>query len=179
MNTHRAEPAPVPVDLPLVVLTVALDGTMTAVIDGTLFEPGPDEGPWGRGSFPRIIDHASADRTRPIRVEVHEANGATFTELLPAKPRRTTPDDSQPEPAPSSRAARRKRQAEPVLVEITGDGFVPGEDISCALILTRTDAAPDGTARALLDTNRLTAGADGTLLLVGHVSGRVVTRTLA
>lgn len=68
-----------------------------------------------------------------------------------------------PEPVVESRASRRRRQAEPALVDITGEGFVPSEDISCALILTRTDAAPDGTARALLDTNQLTGGADGTL----------------
>ncbi|GAB3623698.1 hypothetical protein GCM10027418_17820 [Mariniluteicoccus endophyticus] len=179
MNTHHAEPAPVPVDLPLVVLTVALDGTMTATIDGTEYEPEPGEAAWTRASFPQIIDHASADRTRAIRVEVHEVDGSTFTEVLAARPRRTAPQPEVPEPMAESRAGRRRRQAEPVLVEITGDGFVPGEDISCALILTRTDAGPDGTARALLDTNQLTAGADGTLLLVGHVSGRVVTRSLA
>ena len=177
MNKHSVpESDSSPVDLPLVVLTVALDGTMTATIDGTEYEPEPGEAAWTRTSFPQIIDHASADRTRAIRVEVHEVDGSTFTEVLAARPRRSAPE--VPEPVVESRAARRRR-AEPVLVEITGDGFVPGEDISCALILTRTDAAADGTARALLDTNQLTAGADGTVLLVGHVSGRVVTRALA
>lgn len=179
MNKHSVpESDSSPVDLPLVVLTVALDGTMTATIDGTEYEPEPGEAAWTRASFPQIIDHASADRTRAIRVEVHEVDGSTFTEVLAARPRRSAPEPEVPEPVVESRAARRRR-AEPVLVEITGDGFVPGEDISCALILTRTDAAADGTARALLDTNQLTAGADGTVLLVGHVSGRVVTRALA
>lgn len=179
MTTHHAEPTSVPVDLPLVVLTVALDGTMTATIDGADYEPGPGEAAWTRASFPQIIDHASAERTRTIRVEVREVDGSTFTDVLAARPRRPAPERDVPEPVAESRAARRRRQAEPVPVAITGDGFVPGEDISCALILTRTDAAPDGTARARLDTNQLTAGADGTLLLVGHVSCRIVTRSLA
>ncbi len=180
MNKHSVpESDSSPVDLPLVVLIVSLDGTMTATIDGAEYAPGPGEAAWTRASFPEIIDHAGADRTRAIRVEVHEVDGSTFTEVLAAKPRRPAPEPEVPEPVVESRAARRRRQVEPVLVEITGDGFVPGEDISCALILTRADAAPDGTARAMLDTNQLTAGADGTLLLVGHVSGRVVTRSLA
>ncbi|MGP5054442.1 hypothetical protein ACTXJ3_04925 [Brachybacterium paraconglomeratum] len=177
MNKHSAPaPDPSPVDLPLVVLTVALDGTMTAVIDGTGYEPDPGKAAWTRASFPQIIDHASHDRTRTIRVEVHEVDGSTFTDVIAARPRRPAPEPDVPDPVVESRATRRRRQAEPVLVEITGDGFTPGEDISCALILTRTDAAPDGTARALLDTNQLTAGADGTVLLVGHVSGTILTR---
>ncbi|WP_166998359.1 hypothetical protein [Paramicrobacterium fandaimingii] len=180
MNKHSASvPDSSPVDLPLVVLTVALDGTMTAIIDGTEYEPEPGEAAWTRASFPQIIDHASHDRTRTIRVEVHEVDGSTFTDVIAARPRPPALEPDVPEPVVESRSTRRRRQSELVLVEITGDGFIPGEDISCALILTRTDAAPDGTARALIDTNQLTAGADGTVLLVGHVSGTVITRALS
>lgn len=180
MNKHSAAvPDSSPVDLPLVVLTVALDGTMTAVIDGTEYEPEAVEAAWTRASLPQIVDHASHDRARSIRVEVHEVDGSIFTDVVAARPRRPAPQPEAPETMVESRATRRRRQAEPVLFEITGDGFVPGEDISCALILTRTDAAPDGTARALLDTNQLTAGADGTVLLVGHVSGTILTRALS
>jgi hypothetical protein len=180
MNNHSAPvPHSSPVDLPLVVLTVALDGTMAAVIDGTEYEPEAGEAAWTRASFPQIVDHASHDRARSIRVEVHEVDGSIFTDVIAARPRRPAPQPEAPETVVGSRATRRRRQAEPVLVEITGDGFIPGEDISCALILTRTDAAPDGAARALLDTNQLTVGADGTVLLVGHVSGTILTRALS
>ncbi|HIT76140.1 MAG TPA: hypothetical protein IAA98_11175 [Candidatus Avipropionibacterium avicola] len=126
MYTHRAQPAPIPVDLPLVVLTVALDGTMTAIIDGTEYEPGPGEAAWTRASFPQIIDHASHDRTRTIRVEVHEVDGSTFTDVIAARPGRPAPEPDVPDPVVESRAARRRRQSEPVLVEVTGDGFIPG-----------------------------------------------------
>lgn len=180
MNKHSAlVPDPSPIDLPLVVLTVALDGTMSTVIDGTEYEPDPGEATWTRASLPQIIDHASHDRTRAIRVEVHEVDGSTFTDVIAGRARRTGPEPDVPDLVADSRSTRRRRRAEPVLVEITGDGFIPGEDVACALILTRTDAAPDGTARALLDTNQLTAGADGAVLLVGHVSGTILTRTLS
>ena len=47
MNKHSVpESDSSPVDLPLVVLTVALDGTMTATIDGTEYEPEPGEAAW-------------------------------------------------------------------------------------------------------------------------------------
>lgn len=180
MNKHSAPvPDPSPIDLPLVVLTVALDGTVSTVIDGTECEPDSDEAAWTRASFPQIIDHASHDWTRAIRVEVHEVDGSTFTDVIAARPRRPARQPDVPEPVVESRSTRRRRQAEPARVEITGDGFIPGEEISCALILTSTDAAPDGTARGLLDTNQLTAGADGTVLLVGHVSGTILTRALS
>ena len=97
------------------------------------------------------------------------SDGTSFTELLPARPPRKTATESAPK-------RKREKPAAPVLVEVTGEGFVPGEDVACCLIVSHTDATPHGTARALLDPKQAT-GADG-VVLVGRISGTVVTRSL-
>ncbi|RAE64121.1 hypothetical protein DN540_34020, partial [Burkholderia multivorans] len=61
-------------------------------------------------------------------------------------------------------------------VEVTGEEFVPGEDIAVALIVARTDATGTGHARALLDASRLAGLLDdgvGEVVLLGRVTGTV------
>lgn len=158
-----------PVQLRTVILDIHPDGSMTVTIDGTPHPP-EDEGLWSRASFPQIIDHASDDRAVPVRVEVHEADGTSFTELLPARPpRRPVATD----PAPKR---KKDKSAPPALVEVTGDGFVPGEDVACCVIISHTDATPDGAARALLDPKQVSGA--GEVVLIGRISGTVVTRSL-
>lgn len=171
MRRHTIPPLsePVPVQLRTVILDIHPDGSMSVTIDGAPHPP-PEDGSWSRASFPQIIDHASDDRAVPVRVEVHEADGTSFTELLPARPPRRP---VAPESAPKR---KKEKPAPPALVEVTGDRFVPGEDVACCLIVSHTDAAPDGTARALLDPAQVT-GADEVVLL-GRISGTVVTRSL-
>lgn len=36
-------------------------------------------------------------------------------------------------------------------MEVTADGFVPGEDVAVATIVSHTDATGNGEARALID----------------------------
>lgn len=162
-----------------IVLDVHPDGSMHVTIDGAPLPP-ENEWPWSRAEFPQIIDHASEDRARPVRIEVHEADGTSFTDLLPARPRRTPPPE--PDPAPEPAAKPRKHRTGAKLVEVTAEGFVPGEDIACCLIASHTEAAPDGAARALVDlkqtTKTLQTGA-GEVVLIGRVSGHVVTRRLS
>ncbi|AZT95516.1 MAG: hypothetical protein ACTIBG_04660 [Brevibacterium aurantiacum] len=170
MRRHTISPLsePVPVQVRTVILDIHADGSMSVTIDGTPHPP--TEGSWSRASFPQIIDHASDDRAVPVRVEVHEADGTSFTELLPARPPRRP---VAPESAPKR---RKEKPAPPALVEVTGDGFVPGEDVACCLIVSHTDATGDGTARALLDPAQVTGA--GEVMLLGRISGTVVTRSL-
>lgn len=162
-----------------IVLDIHPDGSMHVTIDGTELPP-EDEWPWSRSAFPQIIDQASEDRSRPVRIEVHEADGTSFTDLLPARPRRTPPPEPDPAPEPATKS--RTHRGEAKLIEITADGFIPGEDIACCLIASHTEAAPDGHARALVElkqaTKALQTGA-GEMLLIGRVSGHVVTRGLS
>ncbi|WP_431878412.1 hypothetical protein [Amycolatopsis sacchari] len=164
---HAAEP--VPVSIPTVVLDVHEDGTLTATLDGEPLNPLEGGPPWQRSSFPHIIDHASHDRAVPVRVEVREADGTVFTDLIAARPRRT------PEPSP---VPARKHAARPAFHTVTGDGFVPGEDVAVAIITGHTEATGTGAVRALIDPAHLTPDASGgaEVLLFGRISGTAIIR---
>ncbi|WP_075891703.1 hypothetical protein [Actinomyces provencensis] len=163
-----------PVSIPTVVLTVHEDGILIATLDGAPLTPPQWAPPWRRESFPQIIDQASNDRTRPIRVEVREADGSVFTDLITARHRRALPE---PEPAVEAKPAA----GMPVFHTVEGEGFVPGEDVAVAIITGHTDAAHTGTARAIIDPKHpipdQTTGRVEVLLL-GRISGATVIRRL-
>lgn len=171
----RTEPDHAPVTISTVVLTVHEDGILTATLDGAPLAPPQWAPPWRRESLPQIIDRASHDRTRPIRVEVREADGTVFTDLITARPRRALP-----EPEPAAEAAPAMAES-PVLHTIEGDGFVPGEDVTVAIITAHTDAAHTGTARAVIDPAHPIpdqAAGQVEVLLLGRISGATVIRRL-
>ena len=164
----KPEPESVPVSIPLVVLDVREDGTVTVTIDGKPLAPEPFAPPLRRSSFGQIIDRATNDRTTAVRVEVREADGTSFTDII-APRRRTTqakPEAEQPVSGPA-------------FLAVEGDGFVPGEDVAIAVISGHTDAAGTGTARTLVNPAQLSADASGGIvevLLFGRVSGTVVVQ---
>lgn len=154
----------------LILLDVHQDGTVAVTVDGKPLAPDPSAGPWRRSSFGQIIDRATNERTIPARVEVREADGTTFTDII--APRRRRPSRPQPEPEQASL---------PVFHTVTGDGFVPGEDVAVAIVTGHTEASGTGTARALIDSARLGSDASGgvvEVLLVGRISGTTIIRRL-
>ncbi|WP_137772210.1 MULTISPECIES: hypothetical protein [unclassified Microbacterium] len=169
---RKPEPESVPVSIPLIVLDVHEDGTVAVTVDGNPLVPDPATGSWRRSSFGQIIDRATNERTIPSRVEVREADGTTFTDII--APQRRRP--SRPPPAPESAS-----DSLPVFHTVTGDGFVPGEDVAVAVVTGHTDASGTGTARALIDPARLGPDAPGgvvEVLLVGRISGTTIIRRL-
>ena len=66
----------------------------------------------------------------------------------------------------------------PHLVEVSGDGFVPGEDVALAVIVAHTDATGTGDARALLDLDTLPDGPTHEAILFGRISGTLAVRRL-
>lgn len=173
----RTEPDPVPVAIPVLVLTVATDGTITATCDGQVLEPPAGGPPWQRDRLPLIIDLASIERTRPVRVQVREADGTIFTDLIPARTHRTKPAAARTAPKSVPRSH------EPGLVgavTVGGEGFVPGESVAVALITGQATATDTGAAAAILNTAR-GAGVTGVpveVVLFGRVSGTIIVRHL-
>jgi hypothetical protein len=169
MRKPEPQPEPVPVSIPLVVLDVREDGTVTVTVDGKRLDPDPFAPSWRRSSFGQIIDRATNDRTTPARVEVREADGTTFTDIIAARrPRSRT----EPEP---------KAPTGPVFHTVTGDGFVPGEDVALAIVTGHTDAAHTGTARALIEPAGISVDQTGgviEVILFGRVSGTTIIRRL-
>lgn len=161
-----------PVLLPHLLITVTDTGALDVTVDGQPFPP-PPAGPWTRAEFGTLLDAITRDRTVAVRVEVHESDGSVFTDILRAR----KPSPSAPEPAvePQTRRGRRARHT-PELVEVTGEGFVPGEDVGVAVIVSHTDATGTGYARTLLDASQL--GRTGEVALYGRVSGTTVIRRL-
>jgi len=156
---REAEEPGVPLVLPHVVMDVAEEGRMSVTIDGTPHLPEPFAPPWRREDFAAILDHLTDQRRAPVRVEVREADGSVFTDII--TPGRRRKPDLQPIPEP----------AVPALLVLYGDGFVPGEDVAVAVVIAHSDAGPDGVTRALIAVDQLTASPTREVVLLGRVSG--------
>lgn len=174
------DPAETPVLLPHVVVTVAENGTLNVTVDGTPFPPPHQGAAWTRSTFGELMDAVTADRTIAVRIEVRESDGSVFTDLIHArKPTPTEPPETKPQ---EQRGKHTKTKHMPELVEVTGEGFVPGEDISVAVVVAHTDATGTSHARALIDIDRLApvlAGGPGEVVLLGRVSGTLHIRRLS
>ncbi len=152
-----------PVVLPHVVMVINAAGTMTVTIDGARHEPPPFAPPWRRDAFASILDHLTGERRSPVRVEVREADGTVFTDIIaPGRRRRPEP------PAPLSKA---EAPGLPELAVLHAEGFVPGEDVAVAVVIAHGDAAPDGSMRGLLTIDQLAASPTREVILLGRVSG--------
>lgn len=153
----------VPVILPLVVATVQTNGETNVAVDGVMLLEGPIE----RDTLGRVLSAIAEDKQSPIRAEVHEADGRVFADIItppPPRSRFAPPQDTTPQtPSP----------APPALIEFYGQGFVPGEDVAVAVIVSRTSAAGTGFARALMERAQL-PGPVTDVLLFGEISGTIV-----
>ncbi len=183
MNLSRSQhprdgESEVPVDLPSVVVTVAADGMLTATVDG-IAHPQPAAGAWTRATFGPLMDEITKDRTISVRVEVRECDGGVFTDIIHARKRTPPVRVTGQESVPGTRRGRRAATPRaPQLMEVEGDGFVPGEDVAVAVIVSHTDAAGTGTARALVDLDDLPTGTTGEVILFGRISGTTAIRRL-
>ena len=180
-RTTGQDPAETPVLLPHVVVTVTENGTLDVTIDGTPFPPPQQDSAWTRSTFGELMDAVTADRTIAVRIEVRESDGSVFTDLIHArKPTPAEPAETKPK-EPHGKHSKNRQQA-PELVEITAEGFVPGEDIAVAVVVAHTEATGTGHARALIDTGQLApvlADGTGEVVLLGRVSGTLHTRRLS
>ena len=169
-HSHSADPDETPVSLPLAVITVDSYGVLTVTLDGADYPPTSPTRPWTKARFGELLDVLTVDRTQTIRVEIHESDGSTFTDIIRAA-RTAHPDPVDGPPMP--RRARHRHA--PETIEVTGAGFNPGEDVTVALIRSAVEATAAGAVRVALNLGELPSrGAD--VLLVGTTSARIVTR---
>lgn len=159
-----------PVVLPQVVVRASVSGELTASIDGAPVDP-PPTGTWTRGRFGDLLDAVTCDRTVAVRVEVHESDGSVFTDLIHGRRRTPPPVEAAPKPTGKHSAPRR---SEPV--EVTGEGFVPGEQIAVAVVTETTAATDTGQASVAIKPKDVRAGE---VVLIGRVSGTVCVRRLS
>lgn len=145
----------VPVVVPLVEVVVDEDGLLTVTLDR---EPYSADGALRREDLRRTLTDITADLRTPIRVEVREADGTTFTDII-------TPKQRDTERAP---AARRVLAS---AFGISGDGFTAGEEVEVCVVVARQVAADDGSTQLRLPPALLACHPD--VVLVGRISGAV------
>lgn len=179
-SRRKPDRPPAPVVLPHVIISVTEGGVLDVTLDGAAFPP-PESGAWTRSTFGPLLDAITQDRRVAVRIEVRETDGSVFTDIIHArKPTPSRPAETESKD-PRGKQATGKRKRRPELVEVTGEGFVPGEDVAVAVIASQTDATGTGHARALLDTAQLPdLSRDGTgeVVLLGRISGTVHVRRL-
>lgn len=147
----------VPVVLPLVQVTIDTDGYLAITLDR---EPYSADQTFQRDDLQRLVEGIASDLGTPVRVEVHEADGSTFTDIL-------TP---QTRPAsPATTPTQRKALAS--AFGISGGGFTAGEQVEVCVIVARQVADEEGTAQLRLPPAVIADHPN--VVLVGRTSGVV------
>lgn len=145
----------VPVVMPLVEVDVDENGLLTVTLDR---EPYSADGALQREDLRRTLTDIAADLRTPIRVEVCEADGATFTDII-------TPKHLDADPAPTARRVLASAFG------ISSDGFTAGEEVEVCIVVARQVAADDGSTQLRLPPALLASHPD--VVLVGRTSGAV------
>jgi hypothetical protein len=151
----------VPVVMPMVKVTVDSEGCLRFMLDR---EPYSADGALHRDDLKRVLNDIAADLGTPIRVEVHEADKTTFTDII------TPAASASPRESTTVRSIRTARTA---VGEIAGDGFIPNEEVAVAVVVAHQVAGTDGTARLRLPP-ALLAAHPGLVVLMGQISGTVL-----
>ena len=147
----------VPVVMPLVEVTVDTDGNLAVTLDR---EPYSADRALQRDDLQRLIDDIASDLATPVRVEVHEVDGSTFTDIV------------TPQPRPADSATKQvQRRALASAFGISGCGFTAGETVEVCVVVARRVADDEGTAQLRLPPAVLAEHPD--VVLVGRTSGAV------
>lgn len=147
----------VPVVMPLVEVTVDQEGRLDVLLER---EPYTADGAIQRADLEQVLASIANDLGTPVRVEVREADGVTFTDIV-------TPSGS------AGRPLELIPGAPTVVGEVAGTGFAPCEDVAVAVVVAHQVAGSDGTARLRLPP-ALLAAHPGLVILIGQTSGTVI-----
>lgn len=170
-RTTGTENVPVPPVLPVVRMTVQPDDTMQVTLDGAPYPP-PDYAPaWRRDAFAWIIDAITKQLGVGIRVEVIEADGRTFTDIITPSRQATQPPQQTSGQPETELSEGQSAAVQPQYVQLTGSGFIAGEAVAVAIIVAYADATPDGICRATFDTRQFAGTPTNEAVLIGSISG--------
>ena len=147
----------VPVVMPLVEVTVDKRGYLNVTLD---HEPYSADGALNRDDLSGVLDNIAADLGTPVRVEVHETDDSTFTDIVtPARPK--------------LHMIKALAEAPPSVGVVAGNGFLPNEEVAVAVVVAHQFAGTDGTARLRLPPALIEAH-PGLVVLMGMKSGTVM-----
>jgi hypothetical protein len=155
----------VPVVVPLVDVRVDVEGTLSVRLDR---EPYATDSVLHRDDLQGMLRDLATDLDTPIRVEVREADGSAFTDIVtPESHHVRLPDPPLPATAPADETAGE------MVGETARGRFLPIEDVAVAVVVAHQTASEDGVAHLRLPPILLEAHA-GRLVLVGQQSGAIV-----
>jgi len=145
MHLYRRSARPatlqVPVVFPQIDVTVDAEGRLDLRLDG---EPYPADEVLRRGDLQRVVTQIALDVGSAVRVDVREADGATFADII-------TPPADKPSDAPAADASVPgpgvELSATTVSGEVVRSGFGPGESVGLVVVVARVVADENGTAR--------------------------------
>lgn len=160
---HPGAASVVPAVLPQVIVTINDAGHARITAD-RIARPNindPDE-PVDRRDLGTVLARIAEQAGGPVRVEVREADGSRYADILQPQPE---PDDP---PGPHDATS-------PVPVVLEGEGFLPGEPVLVAVVATTVLADHDGTVR--LPSLPRIPGDVGELILFGANSGTILCDT--
>ncbi len=153
----------VPVVLPRVEVRIAPGGNLSITVDREPYAIPANVVPAGRPALARVLDDITSLLGSPARVQVHEADGTVFTDIITCRPAPTAGGSQAVEPRPTRPAA---------------GAFVPSEEVAVAIVVTQAAADGSGSARVRLPA-ALMAKQRGAVMLVGRTSGAVAFLTEA
>src|SRR5205085_2941510 len=105
-----------------------------------------------------VVDSIATRLASPVRVEIREADGTLYTDIvMPGTPGPTADESATPGREPRSPG------------DVGGRGFLPQEEVAVAVVVSTEVAADDGTARVRVPPALL----NGDVLLLGRSSGTV------
>ena len=156
----------VPVVLPQAVVTVDDSGHARIAVENIDHHTAIDcpDGPISRDELGTALAGIAERIGGPVRVEVREPDGSRYADIL------------QPRPKASETDAEHEKNEPDEGPLVRGEGFLPDETVLVAVVITTTQAQPDGTAS--LTSLRVPAGSGNEIILFGGASGRVVQRQL-
>ena len=148
----------VPVVLPQVVVRVNKDGMLDITVDR---EPYDTDVPLTRDELHRLLNTIAGNLASPLKVEIHEPDGSVFTDFITL------------EPEPAAQPAKPVRSSVSASTgEVSGDGFLPDEEVAVAVVVAHQVANADGIAGLRLPP-ALLAGRPGVVVLLGRSSGTI------
>ena len=145
----------VPVVLTTVRFNIHTEGWLEVSVDG---QPHAADRALTRDDLRSVLDEITASLGTAVRVEVHEADGTTYSDIETPR-ENAAPNALKSEPGPSS----------PVFA---GAGFHPGEQVALAYVVARQEADINGHAVVNLPPALLSATRQG-LVLLGLTSLKV------
>lgn len=141
----------IPANLPHLRIQIEASGAPTFTLDDEDYAPPGGPHSPGRDSVRHVLDAACQD-LGAIRVEIIEADGSIYSDILAA-------DDADSVPASTGVAG-----------DAYASGFLPGEPVAVAVIIGEHAASEDGTTTVRLPAAVL-ARYGGTVMLLGRSSG--------